>query len=72
MLFRSPEDAIRMDSGQAMMAVERREDAVVTIDLLAQAPVPEHELIYNPAKGDESAAAPLKLIPAKAQRAREY
>lgn len=67
-----PEDAIRMDSGQAMIAVERREDAVITIDLLSQAPVPEHELLFNPAKGDEPAAAPLALVPAKSRKAREY
>ena len=66
-----PEDAIRMDSGVTMSAVLRREDAIMTIDLLSQAPQPEHELIVNPAKGDEPALAPLALVAAKTRRARE-
>lgn len=67
-----PEDAIRMDSGQTMAAVLRREDAVMTIDLLSQPPAPEHEQIYNPAPGNEPAPAPREVRDPAPFKKREY
>lgn len=66
-----PEDAIRMDSGVTMEAVYKREDAVVTIDLLAQPPKAEHPLVVNPSPLDPPAKAALEVRPAAEKRTRE-
>lgn len=67
-----PEDAIRMDSGKTMIAVYKREDAVMTIDMLKQEVEPEHEQIYNPLPGKEPAEAPREVKDPKPFTDREY
>ena len=67
-----PEDAIRMDSGRTMLAVDQREETMIPIESLSEAPAQEHELFFNPLPADMPAEAPREVIPEEQVKRREY